>query len=73
MVNRPVLCRDCRWSVEDVTSSWTLNCTHPKVNATDPWFLGSKSRAGSDCKDERENRWWSAPCGMEGKLWEPKS
>ena len=65
------LCRDCWHSMPEPDSAWKLHCTHPMVNAVDPWALASATPYGSSARDERKKKWF-APCGMKGKLWEPK-
>lgn len=42
-----------------------------EVNKHDPWALAGSKGHGSNARDEREKKWF-APCGMKGKLWEPK-
>ena len=68
----PALCRDCKHSVPAKDSAWTLRCTHPVVNANDPWALASVTAEGTNCQTEREGRWLFAKCGMPGLLWETK-
>ena len=65
------LCRDCRHSMPEPTSSWNLRCMHPEVNRRDYWALASADPHGSCARDERKRAWF-APCGMKGKLWAPK-
>lgn len=67
----PALCRDCKHSKPEADCSWSLRCTHPKVNARDSFALGGARTFGSDARAQRDVRWF-APCGMAGKLWEPK-
>lgn len=69
----PALCTDCKHSKQQQGSEWNLLCQHPVVNANDPWALSRSgiSQAGSSCREQREKKWWFAPCGMRGKLWEP--
>jgi len=69
----PVLCRDCKHSAPDHNSAWSLHCTHPVVNAADPWALSASSAGrGTDCRGERERKSWFTKCGLSGKLWAPK-
>jgi hypothetical protein len=71
---RVKLCRDCKYSVPEPHSEWTLRCMHPLVNARDPWALAGSKPHGSCARDEREKTWTLrglAPCGMRGALWEP--
>jgi len=69
----PALCADCRHSEPDGDSSWSLRCSHPKVNAADPYALASARKArGTDCRGERERRSFFSVCGIKGKAWEPK-
>ena len=68
----PVLCRDCKHSEPDPSSTWTLRCLNPAVNSKDYWALASMlSARGTSCTVERDRTWFS-PCGMKGKLWELK-
>jgi hypothetical protein len=71
----PALCRDCKHQIPEDGSKWNSRCTHPIVNAQNEWALantgGNGTSANSDARSERERRWF-APCGMKGKLWEPK-
>lgn len=48
-----------------------LACTHPVVNSKDNFYLSSPRRLGSECLYER-GKGWRNPCGISGKLWEPK-
>lgn len=63
--------RDCRHSMPEPCSAWNLRCMNPEVNRRDPWALAATDPRGSCARDEREKKWF-APCGMKGKLWEPK-
>jgi hypothetical protein len=63
------LCRECKYS--EAGADMTVRCVHPEVNKKDPWVLSSFIR-GSSAKDERTRQWYGAPCGMKGKLWEPR-
>ena len=65
------LCKDCKWSQPDTHSSWNLRCVNVVVNKNDSWALASATFAGSDCRSERELRWFAA-CGIKGKQWEKK-
>jgi hypothetical protein len=71
----PALCRDCKHQIPEPGSTWNSRCTHPSVNAQNEWALansgGNGSPPASDCRGERARKWF-APCGMTGKLWEPK-
>lgn len=68
----PALCRDCKHSKPEADSEWFLRCTHPKVNANDPWALSSGGKiGGSECRSERMGGLLSR-CGKRGRLWEPK-
>jgi len=65
-------CRDCRHSMPEPDSAWLLCCTHPEVNKRDSWALsGATYFICMRARDERGKKWF-APCGMKGKLWEPK-
>lgn len=68
-------CRDCKYSIPEPSSEWTLRCTHPVVNAQDPWALTGVQPHGSSARDERSRTWGilgRPPCGMRGALWAPK-
>jgi len=65
------LCRDCKYAAPEKDSSWSLLCTNPEVNRKDPYMLSSNIPQGSSARSEREQKWFT-PCGMKGKLWEPK-
>ncbi len=69
----PATCRECKWSKPVEKYDWNNKCFHPIVNAQDPWALSGNGSMGhgSNCRDERERKWF-APCGMKGKLWEPR-
>jgi hypothetical protein len=71
----PALCRDCAHQSPEPGSPWNSRCSHPIVNAKDAWALsntgGQGELATSNCRSERARKWF-APCGMAGKLWEPK-
>jgi hypothetical protein len=71
----PALCRDCKWSQPENRSDWNNVCTNPSVVAVHPWALANNREglpAWPQCHDERNKRSWFAPCGIRGKLWEPK-
>ena len=71
----PALCRDCKHSQPERRNYWNNRCFHPKVVASDPWALANNNEGdpcGTSCLDERHKRSPFAPCGMKGKLWEPK-
>lgn len=72
----PALCRDCKHGIPEEDAKWNMRCTHPKVNATNSWALantgGDGKPAQTDARHERSRKWF-APCGMTGKLWEPKN
>jgi len=65
------LCRECRHSMPEPGSEWNLRCMNAEVNKRDPWALAGSKAHGSNARDERTRKWFS-PCGMKGKLWEPK-
>jgi hypothetical protein len=65
------LCRDCKYAAPEKDSSWSLLCTNPEVNSKDYFMLSGASQYGSSARFEREKKWFT-PCGMKGKLWEPK-
>lgn len=66
-------CADCKWSVPN-KDRWDLRCTHPLVNAADPYFLSyTLETIGTDCTHQRENKSWKAKCGLKGKLFEPRN
>lgn len=69
----PLLCKDCFYSVPEEGSAWNLRCTNPVVNANDSWALATNSKGtyGSNCRSQREIKWFGK-CGMRGKLWMPK-
>jgi len=72
----PLLCLDCKYSEADPNSNWSHKCFHPKVVANNAWALSSNFEGkpyGVSCQGERKKRSWFAPCGMRGKLWEPKN
>jgi hypothetical protein len=72
----PALCLDCRHARPEEKASWNNRCFHPKVVGSDSWALSNNHEGkpyGSSCRDERHKRSPFAPCGMRGKLWEPKS
>jgi hypothetical protein len=67
----PKLCRECIYSYRS-EHSYSLQCTNPIVNATDPYALSNvKEFAGGDCLKERQRGWFGA-CGKAGRLWEEK-
>ena len=66
------LCKDCKWSVPEAVGAWHLRCHHPVINAKDVSALSNAIFLGSPTQREREKTWWFAPCGMKGKLHEPK-
>jgi hypothetical protein len=66
------LCKDCKWSQEDKSSSWNLRCVNVEVNKKDAWALSSAGIFnGTNCHEERQGQWFSV-CGMKGKKWEKK-
>lgn len=71
MSDKPKFCRDCKWSMPKPKSEWDLRCMHPATNADDAWALADTTIRGSDARAERA-RGWFAPCGKQGRLWEPK-
>lgn len=69
----PKLCRNCKHSKPEKTSSWNNRCFHPKVVAADSWALANSYEGepcGVTCRDERQKISWFAPCGAKGKLFE---
>lgn len=70
-MSEPKFCRDCKWSKPEPSSTWTLRCVNPDVNADDEYSLSYTEITGSGCTAER-NRGLFAPCGKRGKLWEAK-
>ena len=68
----PAFCRDCKHHQNLIETSMLLRCVHPIVNTKDSEALAQKNTLGSVCEKERNNKSWFAPCGMKGKLWEPK-
>jgi hypothetical protein len=69
------LCRDCKYSNTEIVGSWEIECLHPKVNATNPWVLGTAKNQGKTALDERRHNWTlggRTPCGNRGALFEPK-
>jgi hypothetical protein len=69
---RVKLCRECRHSIPEPGSEWVLRCMHQEVNARDPWALSGAKPHGSCARSQRERTLFFYPCGMKGKLWEPK-
>ena len=70
-MSKPIrFCKDCKWA-RPGRPGYYLYCTHPRVVATWPRAL-ARSEPTVDADDERPR--WSpfAPCGVRGKLWEPK-
>ena len=71
----PALCNECRHATEDKQSPWLHKCSHPRVVAADSYALSQNYEgrsAGSSCYDQRRKTSWFAPCGIRGKLWEPR-
>lgn len=69
------LCRNCKYSSPESTSTWDLECLHPKVNVSNAWFLGTANPGGKSTRQERESNWniiWRTPCGTRGALFELK-
>ena len=69
------LCKDCKHSLPEPRSEWTLKCMHPEVNSRDAWALSAAEAHGSSARDEREKTWGIkglSACGMRGALWEAK-
>jgi len=58
--------------VPDKSSHWQLRCINDEVNKKDAWALAASVFNGSDCRTEREIRFFAA-CGMKGKMWEAKN
>jgi hypothetical protein len=66
-------CRDCKYSMPDKQSPWTLVCSNPKVNAKEGWILAHPDHHGGvACYVVRNKNSLFAPCNVRGKLWEPK-
>ena len=65
-------CRECRHSMPEPGSEWNLRCMNAEVNKRDPWALAGSKAHGSNARDEREKRWLTGACGMNGALWEEK-
>lgn len=71
----PALCLDCAHAKPERRSEWNNRCLHPKVVAADSWALANNYEGqpyGVSCREERGKRSPFAPCGMRGKLWEPR-
>lgn len=69
----PALCADCKYSVPEPGTVYSLDCVNPIVNGKDPWALSAAQRKrGTSCRTEREKRGFWAQCGIKGKLWEPR-
>lgn len=69
------LCRDCHYSIREPGSEWNLRCTHPSVNACDPYALAGSKPIGSCAREERSQNWTLFkifPCGMRGALFSEK-
>ncbi len=68
----PAFCKDCKHSKPEKNSTWNLLCHHPVINAKNSYALSRAGtfELGSDCRDQRSQKSWFAPCGMRGKLWE---
>lgn len=65
-------CANCKWSAP--IRDWDLKCTHPIVNAGDPYYLSyGTQKLGSDCTDQRRQTGWFAKCGIKGRLYEPRN
>lgn len=72
----PALCLGCKHSKPEKGADWNNRCFHPKVIASDSWALANNNEGqpcGVNCRDQRGKRSLFAPCGMKGKLWEPKT
>lgn len=65
------LCKECKWSKPETHSIWNLRCVNVEVNKKDSWALSAADFQGSDCRSERDVRWF-ATCGIKGKQWEKK-
>ena len=65
------LCRECKYGAKN--ENWSeMRCSNEEVNGADSWALSSeKAYAGTNCRCERERKWF-AVCGMKGKKWEKK-
>ena len=69
----PKLCMDCKWSEEDSGSRWQQRCYNVKVVQSDTWALSNNNCGqpyGAECSEQRKKKF--APCGVKGKLWEPR-
>lgn len=64
-------CIECKYSATEKDASWNLRCRHPAVNKEDPWALSASSILGTDCRAERQIKWFGV-CGRSGKKWEEK-
>lgn len=67
------LCKDCKYSKVDDSSSWQLRCYHTEVNRLNPYALGRATFTGTECAEARKALSWFKGCDMKGKLWEQKS
>ncbi len=78
MTKYPKYCKNCRHSRPEEAKGreWHNLCMHPKVVADDPWSVANNDQEtlfGVSCKIERSKEGMFAPCGLKGKLWEPRS
>lgn len=78
---KPAFCAECKYSTQKVTpinNFYSLHCTNRKVINKHifktPTLLAASNVADFSypAEEERVNKSWCAPCGMNGKLWEPK-
>ena len=67
------LCKDCTFSIQEELS--ILECYHPSVvkhiNKLNTYSVRLPTMIL--CQSERLDRRWTAPCGVHGKLFQPKS
>ena len=69
----PLLCKDCKHSIPEKNSEWMNGCTNSKVVSKNSWALANNFEGQPNyvhCREEREKKWFTAPCGIHGKLWE---
>lgn len=66
-------CVNCKWSRLETRHMQTLKCTHPIVNANDPYVLSAPVIDGRDCSNERRLKgYFFIACGLRGKLYEAR-
>ena len=75
-------CKDCKYARNNTNrSSYELRCIHDQVVADYSCALSrwkdpnedTEYNYGTGCHEERSKKSWFAPCGIKGKLWEPKN